>query len=303
MLFSKSDKQYKDQDPEIVAWNREGSGSGSDSLDAPLMYSFPRQEESMKDKKYFAVKDYEQALFYNKGELIDVLEGGVYELEKEARIKGTEIVWMDTSMMSIPWGVPKRNGIPTEDGCFIGLHGDLKLRINDAKTFYNDIVAGEKEWTVQDLKEWIMSLLHTSLRDIFKHYPVKEILLEDRERIINQVIAKVTEEFLKYGLELESFNLLGLKTSEEVEKILEQDKEQTLAVAGECREDLETLRENKKNIKTRISNLKAKKRSLQDKLLNDEIDEATYQKKKGHIERFLKEAKEELSKVKKLIND
>ncbi|MGV9172899.1 MAG: SPFH domain-containing protein [Promethearchaeia archaeon] len=294
MLFSKSDKKYKDQDPEIVAWDRDEGGS---QLDAPLMYSFPRQEDSMKGKKYFAVKDYERALFYNKGKLIDVLGGGVYELDKEARIKGTEIVWIDTSMISIPWGVPKRNGIPTKDGCFIGLHGDLKLRISDVKTFYNDIVAGEREWAVQDLKEWIMSLLHTSLRDIFKEYPVKQILLEDRERLINQVIAKVTEEFLKYGLELESFNLLGLRTSDEVQKMMEQDKKKTLAISGECHEDLETLRENKKSVTNRINSLKAKKRDLQDKLLNDEIDEATYQKKKGHIERFLQEAKQDLNKI------
>ncbi|GAJ05270.1 unnamed protein product, partial [marine sediment metagenome] len=41
----------------------------------------------------------------------------------------------------------------------IGLHGDLRLRINNAKIFYQWVIAGNKIWTRQDIKDWIMSLL------------------------------------------------------------------------------------------------------------------------------------------------
>ena len=212
-MFRKvDDKKYKDNDPEIIAWVREDKGE----LGTSLLSSFPQPGDNIKNKKYFAVKDYEKVLFYNKGDLIDALWGGIYELDKKARIKGTEIVWIDTSFLTIPWGVPMKDGIPTKDGFVVGLHGDLKLRINDAKTFYNDIVAGKKEWIVQDLKDWIMTLLHTSLRDIFKNYTMKSIILEERERVINLVASKVTEEFVQYGLELESFNVIGLKTPNEI---------------------------------------------------------------------------------------
>lgn len=300
MFFSKTkEKEIKDYDPEILAWQREDRGV----LDTPLLYFFPKPGENLKDKKYFAVKDYERALFYNKGTLVDILEGGVYKLEKDARIKGTEIVWLDTSLIEIPWGVPMKNGIPTKEGCIVGLHGDLKLRINDAKTFYTDVVAGKKEWVVQDLKEWILSLLHTSLRDIFKKYSVKYIILEERERVINLVTAKVTEEFIKYGLELESFNLLGLKTTDDVQQLLDQDKQKHLAVSQACQEDLDDLIQNKNDLQDRIQELNEKKKELQDSLLNDKITQSEYEKKNAHIKRFINESKEELNKIETFLNE
>ena len=97
----------------------------------------------------------------------------------------------------------------------IGLFGDIKLRISNVRTFYQDVVGGGNEWTLQDLKDWIKNLLQTSLRDIFKKYNVNQILREDRERVIDQVTAKVTEEFTKYGLDLVSFNVLGIKTPDD----------------------------------------------------------------------------------------
>lgn len=266
-----NEKQYKDYDPEIIAWQREPK----EDLKTALLYSFPKSEDNIKAKRFFAVKDYERALFYNKGELIGVLGGGIYEIDKKARIKGTEIVWIDTSLLNIPWGIPIKNGILTKDNVLIGLHGDLKLRIQNPKTFYKDIVAGKKEWTVQDIKDWIISLLHTSLRDIFKNYFVKQIILEERERVINLITAKVTEEFIRYGLELETFNIIGLKTTIEAQKIIDKD------------------RAKKKNLEDRIKELNEKKNELQNLLLNDRITQKEYYKKREQIDRFIKEAQED----------
>ena len=88
-MFRKiDDKKYKDYDPEIIAWQREDKGD----LETCLLSSFPQPGDNIKNKKYFAVKDYEKVLFYNRGELIDVLGGGIYELDKKARIKGSKAI-------------------------------------------------------------------------------------------------------------------------------------------------------------------------------------------------------------------
>jgi len=275
-------KKFKDKDPEIISWQREDKGV----LETPIMYSFPQPGDNIKNKKYFAVKDYEKTLFYNKGELIGVLSGGVYELDKSARIKGTEIVWIDTSLTEIPWGIPQSKGIPTKEGYIIGLYGDLKLKISNVKMFYNNVVAGTKVWKIQDLKEWIISLLHTSLRDIFKSYTAKSIILEDRERVINQVISKVTEEFLKYGLDLETFNVIGIKAPEDTEILFEQDKDR-----------VEYFTKQKKDLQNRIEELKSKLKEQQDLLLKDETTREDYEKKKQQIQMFIDEAQEELKKI------
>jgi len=291
-------KKFKDDDPEIIAWQREDRGN----LDTSLLYSFPQPGDKIKDKKYFAVKDYEKALFYNQGTLVDVLRGGIYELDKKARIKGTEIVWIDTSLIEIPWGVPKKHGLPTKDGVTIGLFGDLKLKISDIKAFYNDIVAGKKEWVVQDLKNWIMSLLHTSLRDIFKKYNVKQVILEDRERVINLITSKITEEFLRYGLELETFNIIGIKTPEDIQEVLDQDKEKMKVISQVSRGNLEDLILQREELQLRIKELKDKKKELQDKILTDEITTDEYGKKKKQIDIFIEDAEEELKKIEESIS-
>ncbi|MFX0049549.1 MAG: SPFH domain-containing protein [Candidatus Hermodarchaeota archaeon] len=248
-------KEVVDYNPEIIAWQRREV----DSKNAPLLYVFPQPGDSIKDKKFFAVKDYEKALFYNKGELLGVLGGGVYELEKKAKIKGTEIVWIDTSFIDIQWGIPQSNGIPTKDGIFIGLHGDLRLKINDVKIFYNDVVAGKSVWRVQNLKEWIMSLLNSSLRDIFKNHQAKQVVLEERERVINLITSKVSEEFMKYGLELETLNIIGVKAPEGTEKLFAVEREK-----GKVSDELEVL-QLKKELEAQKMQLESAKKAYKRK--------------------------------------
>jgi hypothetical protein len=60
---------------------------------------------------------------------------------------------------------------------------------------------------------------------------------------------------------------------------------------------------NKNAINDRIATLKRKKRDLQDRLLNDEITEETFQKKKSHIARFLEEAEDELRQIEKSLKN
>jgi len=275
-------KKFKDSDPQIIAWQRGDRGA----FDTPLMYIFPQRGDNIKEKKFFAVKDYEKAIFYNKGALVAVLGGGIYELDKNARIKGTEIVWIDTSFTEIPWGIPQSEGIPTKDGYIIGLYGDLKLKISDPKIFYNDVVAGTKIWTIQNLKEWIVGLIHTSLRDIFKTYTAKSIILEDRERVINLITSKVTEEFLRYGLELETFNVIGIKAPDDAETLFKDEKEK-----------IEYFIKQKKDLQKRIEELKNRVKEQQDLLLNDKITQEEYEKKKKQIQTFIDEAQFELKKI------
>jgi len=288
-------KKLKDYDPEIIAWEKENLGD----IDRLLTYKFPKSGDNIKDKKFFAVKDYERALFYNKGELIGVLKGGVYELDKKAKVKGTEIVWIDTSFIDIPWGIPQSGGIPTKDGYIIGLHGDLKLRIIECKTLYNDVIAGKEDWRIQNLRKFIMGLLHTSLRDIIKTYNAKNILLEDRERVINLITAKVTEEFIRYGLELETLNIIGIKTPEGKEKLFELEREKINAAHEDSKSDMENLTKQKMDLQNRIQELKEKLKKQQDLLLNDKISKEEYEAKKKQINQFIEETNEELQKLAK----
>jgi regulator of protease activity HflC (stomatin/prohibitin superfamily) len=273
---------------DMISWRREDRGEAVNEI----IHVYPQPGDDIKKKKYFIVKDYEKVLFYDKAELVDVLGGGVYELNKKDKMKGLELVWIDMSFIKIQWGIAQTEGIPTKDGVFIGLHGDLNLRITAPKTFYNDVIAGRKVWIVEDLKNWIKSLMHTSLRDIFKNYIAKEVLLEDRERVINQITSKMTEELLRYGLELESINILGIKAPEGTEKLFGverekakmEDEREILKAKEQLESEKRALEASKKDFerKQKIleaqSELEAAKYSTQTQKLKGETEAAVLEK-------------------------
>ncbi|MBD3338580.1 MAG: hypothetical protein GF353_05710 [Candidatus Lokiarchaeota archaeon] len=293
------DAKFKDHDPKVISWER----IDSEILERQVIYTFPQPGDNIKKKKYFAVRDYEKALFYNKGELVGVLSGGIYELEKKARIKGTEIIWVNTSLFEIPWGIPQSHGLPTKDGIVIGLYGNLKLRINDVKAFLTNVAAGRREFIAHDLKMWINGLLHTSLRDIFKNYNAKGILLEEREHVINLIITKITEDFLRYGLDLESFNILGISSPEGTQQLYASEKHLSDSIANANKADLEWLLKQQKEVQNRINELKEKITAQQDLLLDNKIAKEDYESRKSQIEAFISEAESELKDIKESLNE
>ncbi|MBD3214460.1 MAG: hypothetical protein GF311_17745 [Candidatus Lokiarchaeota archaeon] len=281
-MYKKIDeKGFKDINPKILAWHRVDEGTKTS-----ILYIYPQPGDDFKKKKYFAVKDYERALFYDKGELIGILEGGIYELNKKTKTKGTEIVWVDTSINEIKWGIPLSNGIPSKDGIIVGLHGTMKFRVNDVKTFYTDVIAGRKIWSLDDVKNWILSLLQTVLRDTFKNYTAKQILLEDRERVLNVVNSKIMEDFLKYGMEFESLNLLGIQVPEGVDSLYETDKQKS-----KISEEIKILK-LKKDLETKKRELKAAKKSFEreQEILEakKERDKMTYLSERDKLEGLTK---------------
>lgn len=293
------DMHFKDRDPNVIAWQKDTRGE----LESPILYSFPQPESNIKKIKYFAVRDYEKVLFYNKGTLIGDISSGIYELSKDAKIKGTQIVWVDIAKIQIPWGIPIRNGIPTKEGYEVGCHGDIEVRISDPETFYNDVVAGKKDWIVQDLKNWIMNLLHSSLRDIFKNYNLKQIKLEDRERVINLVKSKVAEEFSGYGLQLDSFNILKINLPENLQEVVDYDADKVLTVTKTKKDDFDDLISQKQNSQDRINELNERINKLQDDLLDGQISQELFENKKQQTQKFISELQEKINNINKDLDE
>ena len=174
------------QNSTTIEWIRDHSKETPLSL----INRFPQKGDKISKIKAFAVKEHERAILLKNGEFVSELESGTYQLDKNSRKAGTEIIWIDTTLHNIPWGIPQINGIATKDGFTIGMFGELKIHIVKPLSFYKYVVGGVTTWNLSDLKNWIKGLLHTSLRDIFKDYNLIGILKENREIVINKVTGK-----------------------------------------------------------------------------------------------------------------
>ncbi|QEE15705.1 SPFH domain-containing protein [Promethearchaeum syntrophicum] len=290
MFRKKNGSIGKDRFPSIISWTQ----VESKDKNSQLIYCYPRQNDNIKKGKFFNVKEHERAIYLKHGELIAELSGGTYELEKKSRVKGTEIIWFDTSMHQIFWGIPKINGIPSRDGFIFGMFGDLKLNIYNVNIFYKYVIGGNKEWSLQQMKDWIISLFHVVLRDIFKEYDISEIFQESRDIIMNKVVSKVCEEMNLYGLELDAFNILGFKPPDNAKEILNSKQEQAYRFKNWLENEKKRDIEDRIFIQYRIKSLKSRLQGLQNDLLENKITREAYDSKRQTINEFIEEANSEL---------
>jgi membrane protease subunit (stomatin/prohibitin family) len=284
---------------QVLSWNREAEADDSDSFDIPLIYRISNMSKNLDRYEYFLVNDYERALFYNQGELHGgVLTGGLYQLKPEAKKKGSEIIWFDVSLIKLKWGFPMEQGIPTKEGVEVGLYGDLTVQITDPLIFYQNLVSGKKRWTKRDLKSFISSILLTSLRDIFKHYSLKSILTTDREVVKSKVYSKLSQEFMNFGIDLETFNILGENTPENVENLKGETLHHELSVSDTNIELFQRLKSTLVKKYQRQDELQAQKQTFEDNYIAGSLSKKDYEAKMGILQNLLTENTEEIERIK-----
>ncbi|MHA1674695.1 MAG: SPFH domain-containing protein [Promethearchaeota archaeon] len=266
-------------------------------METSLIKRFPNSVETLSNTKAFCVKEHERAILLRLGEFVSEMESGTYELDKQARKPGTEVIWIDTTIHQMPWGLPQTNGLQTKDGFVIGLYGDLKISIAKPVSFYKNVVGGAPKWQVMDLKQWIKGILHTSLRDIYGGYNLLEIFKEEREAIKNRVSSKLVEEFYNYGLVLETFNVLGYKSPPSAQQYIESTQTTTMLQNEMQQKNQIRNVADREQLADRITSLKSQLRELQDKLINNQITKEEFKEKRNLLTLFLDETKVELHQI------
>ncbi|MFX1452540.1 MAG: hypothetical protein ACFFCM_17010, partial [Promethearchaeota archaeon] len=96
-----------------------------------------RRPITNKDKG-FVVKQYEHGLFYKGGQLIELFSGGTHKLNKKEK-QSSEIIYVTTTNIKINWGIPRSQGIFTNDSQ-VGCNGTITLKITDPDNFVSNVV-------------------------------------------------------------------------------------------------------------------------------------------------------------------
>ncbi|MHA1940341.1 MAG: SPFH domain-containing protein [Candidatus Hodarchaeales archaeon] len=186
----------------------------------------------------FIVKEPENAVLLQSGELIGVAGSGIYQLEKTAKHPGSEIIWVTKREFIIKWGSP---GIYTSDSVMVGCWGISRLRIINPRNFIMNVVSHKQYYSGTELKNWVKQTIIAAVKHVMSRYTVPE-LLKERRSLEMQTRSELGPESSRWGLELVGLDIGGFNVPEEYETLLTYEIEkQILETKQELAEERKSL--------------------------------------------------------------
>ena len=293
-LFSKvGSKLIKSHD--TVIWER--TEEDGENEERGIIYRVPNKDYSdLTGVNKFGVRDFERCLFYNSGQLQSVLEGGLYELDKEARNKATELVWVDTGILLLKWGISFLQGlVMTKDGIKVGMNGTIRLRVSDPSAFITRVVAFQKSFSDETVREWLTSLFSSSLKDIVKRYDVEEFVRTDREDIMLLTRTKVSKEFQIYGIELMAIDITGYIWPPEHKTQIEDLIQKGFT---EKKKDSEKKSQETERLEQVIQDTRSKLEQLENDWADGKITDEEFEEREKRFKKLLSSREEQLANLK-----
>ena len=217
----------------------------------------------------FIVKEPENAVLLQSGELIGVAGSGIYQLEKAAKHPGSEIIWVTKREFIIKWGSP---GIYTSDSILVGCWGISRLRIINPRNFIMNVVSHKQYYSGIELKNWVKQTIIAAVKHVMSRYTVPE-LLKERRSLEMQTRSELGPESSRWGLELVGLDIGGFKVPEEYETLLTYEIEKQVL---ETRQELAEERKSLDSLPEKIQKFESMLEQADEMFLSGKISEKRY---------------------------
>jgi len=217
---------------DVIEWT-------DDSHDT-MVYRFNRQGNEIKYGAKLTVRESQVAVFVNEGEIADVLEPGIYELETNnipiltslqhwdhgfnSPFKA-EIYFINTKrFIDLKWGT--KNPIMVRDPEFsmvrLRAFGTYEIRISEPKTFLKEIVGTDGHFTTDEIEAQLTNLITSKFATIMGADETPVLDLAANYDIFGSYITEhISPAFTEYGLELTKMLVENISLPEEVEKAID----------------------------------------------------------------------------------
>jgi membrane protease subunit (stomatin/prohibitin family) len=221
-----------------------------DDSNDTLVWRFDRYQNEIKNGAQLIVRQSQVAIFVNKGEVADIFMPGMYELNTDnlpilSTLRGwkygfnspfkAEIYFINLrTFTDIKWGT--KNPVQMRDADLgvvrIRAYGNFSIKVNDAPTLLKEIVGTDGHFTLDDIQSQLKSLTVSRFSDALgeSNIPVFD-LAANYDELSALMKAKMREDFLQYGLDLQNFLVENISLPEEVEAAI--DKRSSMGVLGD----------------------------------------------------------------------
>jgi membrane protease subunit (stomatin/prohibitin family) len=218
---------------EIIEW--------LDDSNDTLAWRFPVRGQEIKNSAKLVVRESQEAVFVNEGQLADVFKPGTHTLSTQnlpvlATLKGwkygfespfkAETYFTSTRLYNdLKWGTS--NPIMMRDADFgmlrIRAFGIYSLKVADSGTFLKQLVGTNGVYTLGDITEQLRKTIMSRFTDVLGEAKIPALDLAAKyDELSDLVKQKLQEEFRTMGLELSKFFVENISLPEEVEAMMDK---------------------------------------------------------------------------------
>ncbi len=228
-LFDKIKEKLSNEWIDIVEW--------LDYTDDTICHRFERYQTDIKNGAKLIVREGQQAVFINEGQLADVFGPGTHTLNTEnlpilATLKGwkygfnspfkAEVYFVNTHLFTDEkWGT--KHPITLHDERFglveIRAFGTYAFRIDDPGKFIVDIVGTDSNFTNYEVNEHLKSLIATRFTNTVGQANLPIELYAANTSELSETCQEVMHpEFMTIGISLEKFYIENVSMPEDLKK-------------------------------------------------------------------------------------
>ncbi len=229
MVFSFLKGQFID----VIEW--------TDDTRNTMVYRFERYGNSIMYGAKLTVREGQVAVFVHEGQLADLFEPGLYQLETNNMPLLTalqhwdhgfsspfksEIYFVNTRRFGgLKWGT--QNPIMLRDPEFGALRlrafGSYAVRVRDAATFLREIVGTDGDFTQDKISGQIRNIVVQKVSRVLAASGIPALDMAANTRDLSQMVSEaIAPTLAEYGLDMPELYIENISLPPEVEKVLDQ---------------------------------------------------------------------------------
>lgn len=218
---------------EIIEW--------LDDSNDTLAWRFPVRDQEIENGAKLVVRESQEAVFVNEGQLADVFRPGTHTLTTQnlpilATLKGwkygfespfkAETYFISTRLFNdLKWGTS--NPIMMRDADFgmlrIRAFGIYSIKVADSGKFLKQLVGTNGVYTLDDITEQLRKSIMSRFTDVLGEAKIPALDLAAKyDELSDLARTKLADEFATMGLELSKFFVENISLPEEVEKMMDK---------------------------------------------------------------------------------
>jgi membrane protease subunit (stomatin/prohibitin family) len=226
---------------DIIEWTDDSSNT--------MVWRFPRHQNEIKYGAQLTVRESQQAVFVNEGQIADLFLPGRHKLQTQnmpilTTLKSwkygfdspfkAEVYFVNTkNFTDQKWGT--KNPIMLRDAEFgpvrLRAFGSFAVKVTDAKKFIKEIAGTQSHFTTEEIGEQLRNLIITRFTDVIGESKIPVLdLAANYDELSKFVSGKINPEFNEYGLEVTKFLVENISLPTEVEQML--DKRSSMGILG-----------------------------------------------------------------------